>query len=286
MSNPPKALIIGRPVKHARSPLIHAYWLEKLGIAGAYDRQDVMPGAVSAVLRELPSRGYVGGNVTVPHKEEAFLACDRLSEVARAVKAVNTLWFEDGKLCGDNTDGSGFVAHLDQTHPAWDHDHPRILLLGSGGAARGLMVPLLERAPKAITVTNRSEVRAQKLAEDVRLARPEADIRVIPWDERESALSTSDLLINTTSLGMNGQPTLELDLSNLPAAAIIADIVYIPLETPLLAAARKRGLRILDGLGMLLHQAVPGFERWFGVKPAVTDELRAHILADLLPKTA
>ena len=274
MSNPPKALIIGRPVKHARSPLIHAYWLEKLGIAGAYDRQDVMPGAVSAVLRELPSRGYVGGNVTVPHKEEAFLACDRLSEVARAVKAVNTLWFEDGKLCGDNTDGSGFVAHLDQTHPAWDHDHPRILLLGSGGAARGLMVPLLERAPKAITVTNRSEERAQKLAEDVRLARPEADIRVIPWDERESALS------------MNGQPTLELDLSNLPAAAIIADIVYIPLETPLLAAARKRGLRILDGLGMLLHQAVPGFERWFGVKPAVTDELRAHILADLLPKTA
>ena len=148
------------------------------------------------------------------------------------------------------------------------------------------MVPLLERAPKAITVTNRSEERAQKLAEDVRLARPEADIRVIPWDERESALSTSDLLINTTSLGMNGQPTLELDLSNLPAAAIIADIVYIPLETPLLAAARKRGLRILDGLGMLLHQAVPGFERWFGVKPAVTDELRAHILADLLPKTA
>lgn len=286
MSNPPKALIIGRPVKHARSPLIHAYWLEQLGIPGAYDRQDVMPGAVSAVLRDLPSRGYVGGNVTVPHKEEAFLACDRLSEVARAVKAVNTLWFEDGQLCGDNTDGRGFVAHLDQTHPGWDRDHPRILLLGSGGAARGLMVPLLERAPRSITVTNRSEERAQKLAADIRLARPEANLRVIPWDQREKALTEADLLINTTSLGMNGQPALELDLSNLPATAIVADIVYIPLETPLLAAARARGLRSLDGLGMLLHQAVPGFERWFGVKPAVTESLRAHILADLLPKTA
>jgi shikimate dehydrogenase len=286
MPNPPRALIIGRPVSHARSPLIHAYWLEQLGISGAYDRQDVMPGAVAAVMRELPFRGYIGGNVTVPHKEEAFLACDHLSSVARAVRAVNTFWFEDGRLCGDNTDGSGFVAHLDQTHPGWSDRNPHILLLGSGGAARGLMVPLLERHPKIITVTNRSQERALGLVADIRLACPEADVRVVPWEERDKALGGVDLLINTTSLGMSGQPALAQDLAPLPETAIVADIVYTPLETPLLAAARARGLRTLDGLGMLLHQAVPGFERWFGVRPAVTEALRAHILADLLPKTA
>lgn len=284
MPNPPKALIIGRPVKHARSPLIHAYWLEKLGIPGAYERADVMPGAVKAFLRELPARGFTGGNVTVPHKEEAFAACDRVSDVARAVRAVNTFWFEGDILCGDNTDGLGFVAHLDQCHPGWESLRPRILVLGAGGAARGLILPLLDRNPDSIALSNRSGQRAEALIADIRKGRPEAPLETFSWESRSTALSRVDLLINTTSLGMNGQPPLEIDLTSLPAHAIVADIVYVPLETPLLKAARERGLRTLDGLGMLLHQAVPGFTRWFGVKPVVTPELRAHIVADLLPK--
>lgn len=284
MPNPPKALIIGRPVKHARSPLIHAFWLEKLGMAGAYERADVMPGAVNAFLRELPARGFAGGNVTVPHKEEAFAACDRVSDIARAVRAVNTFWFEGEALCGDNTDGLGFVAHLDQVHPGWESLRPRILILGAGGAARGLVLPLLDRNPASIAVSNRSAGRAEALIADIRKERPGAALETVSWENRSVALPGVDLLINTTSLGMNGQPPLEIDLSALPAHAVVADIVYVPLETPLLKAARERGLRTLDGLGMLLHQAVPGFERWFGVKPVVTPELRAHIVADLLPK--
>lgn len=285
MSHPPRALIIGRPIKHARSPLIHAFWLEKLGIAGVYERADVMPGAVAAFLRELPARGFLGGNVTVPHKEEAFAACARLTDVARAVRAVNTFWFEDGVLCGDNTDGSGFVAHLDQTWPGWDSLRPRILVLGAGGAARGLMVPLLARNPASITLCNRDRARAEALISDIHAFRPEAVLETVSWENRSAALAGIDLVINTTSLGMAGQPPLEIDLSALPETAVVADIVYVPLETPLLRAARERGLRTLDGLGMLLHQAVPGFARWFGVRPEVTPELRAHIVADLAPKT-
>ncbi len=294
MQTPPKAIIIGRPVKHARSPLVHGFWLRELGLAGAYERAEVMPGAVSAYLRELPSRGFVGGNVTVPHKEEAFAACDRVSDAARAVRAVNTFWFEDGKLIGDNTDGIGFVAHLDQVHPGWQvHPHwdaqkprislgPRILLLGAGGAARGLILPLLERNPRAIALTNRSRERAEALVDDIRAIRSEAPLDIIDWDNRAQALSDFDLVINTTSLGMDGQPPLDLDLTGLPAQAIVADIVYVPLETPLLKAAAARDLRTLDGLGMLLHQAVPGFARWFGVTPQVTPALRAHLVADLV----
>lgn len=289
MSHPPKAptpkaLIIGRPVKHARSPLIHQFWLRELGLEGHYERQEVMTGAVAAVLRELPAQGFRGGNVTVPHKEEAFAACDDLTDVAKAAGAVNTVWFEAGRLCGDNTDGTGFVAHLDQTYPAWDADRPEIVILGAGGAARGLLVPLIDRNPASVTLTNRSAERAEILAADIRKARPKAEIRIVSWADRGAVLAKTDLLINSTSLGMNGQPPLDIDLAPLPSSAIVADIVYVPLETPLLAAARARGLRTLDGLGMLLHQAVPGFERWFGVKPQVTEALRQHILADLAPK--
>lgn len=284
MSHPPKALIIGRPVKHARSPLIHQFWLRELGLEGSYERQEVMPGAVAAVLRELPAQGFRGGNITVPHKEEAFAACDDLTDVAKAAGAVNTVWFEAGRLCGDNTDGTGFVAHLDQIHPEWDANRPNIVILGAGGAARGLLVPLIDRNPASITLTNRSAERAEILVADIRKARPKAEIHIVPWENRGLALAKADLLINSTSLGMNGQPPLDIDLMPLPASAIVADIVYVPLETPLLVAARARGLKTLDGLGMLLHQAVPGFERWFGVKPRVTDALRQHILADLAPK--
>lgn len=281
MPEPRKAIIIGKPVAHARSPLIHAFWLSDLGIPGAYDRAEVMPGAVRAFLRELPGRGYAGGNVTVPHKEEAFAACDHVSDRALATRAINTFWFENGSLIGDNTDGVGFIAHLDQTYPGWAEPPPRLLILGAGGAARGLIPSLLDRAPAAITIANRSRSRAEALVADIRHALPGAPIDVADWDGRDEMLGEIDLLINATSLGMRGQDALQLDLARLPNAAIVADIVYVPLETPLLAAARARGLRPLDGLGMLLHQAAPGFERWFGARPSVTPALRARLLADL-----
>lgn len=280
----PKAIIIGYPVKHARSPLIHGFWLETLGIPGAYERAEVKPGEVGAFLRALSPRGYVGGNVTVPHKEEAFAACDQVTEAASNARAVNTFWFEAGALVGDNTDGSGFVAHLDQTHPDWHTPAPRILILGAGGAARGLVTPLLAKGPVEILIANRSRERCEALIGDIHSSRPSAPLGAIDWDKRNDALGGIDLFVNTTSLGMGGQPPLDIALGELPERAVVADIVYVPLKTPLLVAARDRGLRVLDGLGMLLHQAAPGFERWFGVKPEVTSALRDHILADLVER--
>lgn len=284
MSFIPRALVIGFPIGHSRSPLIHGFWLKTLNISGIYNKEEVAPGTVGAFLKALPGRGIAGANITVPHKEEAFAACDRLTDRARLVRAVNTVWFEDGVLVGDNTDGIGFLAHLDATHPSWDSTHPRIVLLGAGGAARGIAAPLAARAPREIVIVNRSRDRAEALAADLRLLAPAIPVRAADWQDRAKALAGCDLLINTTSLGMKGKPPLELDLSPLDAGAIVADIVYVPLETPLLAAARARGLRALDGLGMLLHQAAPGFARWFGVMPPVSEDLRAHIVADLAAK--
>lgn len=281
--SPTKALVIGYPVAHARSPLIHRFWLESLGLPGAYERAEVLPGAVEAFLRALPARDYAGGNITVPHKEEAFAACDRLTDRARAAGAVNTVWFEGDALVGDNTDGLGFVSHLNQTWPERNRSG-HVLLLGAGGAARGLVLPLLADGAASVTLANRSRERAEALRSDLIKALPQADLRVIDWEARAAALSGIDLLVNTTSLGMKGQPALQIDLSDLPRAAIVADIVYVPLETDLLAQARARGYRTLDGLGMLLHQAVPGFARWFGITPEVTPALRAHLVADLEKK--
>lgn len=279
-----RAVIIGRPVTHARSPLIHGYWLEQLGLDGAYDRREVMPGAVSTVLRELQAEGYVGGNVTVPHKEEAFAACDRVTERARIAGAVNTFWFEGSELHGDNTDGIGFVEHLSETWPDWDREPAEIRIIGAGGAARGLIAPLLERNVKAISLSNRSPGRAKTLCDEIRGILSDAPLTILDWPHRGDNLGPIDLLINTTSMGMDGQPSLEIDLSAMKPSGIVADIVYVPLETPLLAAAHRLGLKTLDGLGMLLHQAVPGFERWFGQRPVVTPALRKHVFADLLAR--
>lgn len=281
MTNPPKATILGKPVSHARSPVIHGYWLRALGLEGSYDRHEVETGDVAATFSRLRAAGYRGGSVTVPHKEEAFAACDDVSEAARIAGAVNTFWFENGRICGDNTDGSGFIAHLDATHPGWDGQRPNILVIGAGGAARGVVAPLLNRPIGGLTIVNRSSERSRVLAGDITHQRPGSVITVAEWSAIEDLLPTTDILINTTSLGMKGQPPLTLPLERLPSTAIVADIVYVPLETPLLAAARTCGLRTLDGLGMLLHQAVPGFERWFGVKPVVDIALRDHVLADL-----
>ena len=282
MSHARKAVIIGYPVAQARSPLIHQFWLKSLGINGSYERAAILPGEVEAFLRALPEKGFVGGNVTIPHKEEAFRACEKTTERAKALRAVNTFWFEGDILCGDNTDGLGFVAHLDQIHPGWDATKPSILILGAGGAARGLVGALLERLPSRLTITNRSADRLNALLADIALAFPDAPVTSLNWDQGDTDLSGFDLIINTTSLGMTGKPALEFSLATARIEAIVADIIYVPLETPLLMAANRRKNRTLDGLGMLLHQAVPGFERWFGVKPEVTTALRNHILADLI----
>lgn len=283
MKTPDKALVIGFPVAHARSPLIHGFWLQQLGLPGAYERAEVKPGEVADFLRALPARGYAGGNITVPHKEEAFAACDRLSERARIAGAVNTVWFEGDALVGDNTDGLGFVSHLNQNYPG-SVSGARVLLLGAGGAARGLVVSLIDHGVKTITIANRSRERAEALVADLHATLPEARLEIIGWPVRAAALAQVDILVNTTSLGMKNQPPLEIDLSSLPPHAIVADIVYVPLETALLKQAGSKGLRVLDGLGMLLHQAVPGFAHWFGVTPEVTPALRAHLVADLEKK--
>lgn len=273
----PRAFVIGHPVGHSRSPLIHGHWLREHGLPGSYERIDVAPADLPVFLASLAERGLAGGNVTIPHKEAAFLAVDEASPAARRLGAVNTLWREGGRLHGDNTDVTGFVADLDQRLGAdWSRDLGTALVLGAGGAARAVIAGLLDRGLETVLVANRTLARA----EEPRSLDP-ARVRPLPWAAIEESLGHVGLLVNTTSLGMAGQPSLDIDIRGLPPAAVVADIVYVPLETPLLAAARERGLRAVDGLGMLLHQAVPGFARWFGVTPRVTPELRALIAADI-----
>ncbi len=271
-----KACIIGHPVNHSRSPLIHGYWLARHGIDGTYGREDVGPDRLCDFLHGMEAAGYAGGNVTVPHKEAVLHVLDHVSDAARAVGAVNTLWSENGTLHGDNTDVTGFLAHLDASAPDWSRAAGKAAVLGSGGAARAVVHGLLGRGFKAIHVINRSRDRAEALA-----AHFGPSVIAGDWNARDHVLSGASLLVNTTSLGMAGQPPLTIDLSSLPPHAIVNDVVYVPLETPLLAAARARGLTGVDGLGMLLHQAVAGFERWFGVRPQVTEELRDMVVADI-----
>ena len=272
---PPAACLIGWPAAHSRSPIIHKYWLKSLGIAGDYRIEAVKPDMFASFLGELAARGYVGANVTMPHKEQA-LALARGDARARAVGAANTLWFEGGTLCATNTDVEGFVGNLDASAPGWDRMGGEALVLGAGGASRAVLFGLLERGVSKIYLANRTRDRAEALAQQY-------GQRVKPIDLSEvgKALSRAKLLVNTTSLGMKGQPPLDLDIGILPADAVVADLVSVPLHTPLLSAARTRGLKTADGLGMLLHQAVGGFALWFGKRPTVSAELRALVEADL-----
>ncbi len=270
-----RACVIGHPVSHSRSPLIPGYWLREHKIDGEYVREDVPPAAIGSFLDRL-GETYVGANVTIPHKEAAFAKLKHPDPVARALGAANTLWFENGALGGTNTDVHGFLAHLDASFPGWNRSTETALVLGAGGASRSIVYALLERGVARIVIANRSRVRAEALAERFGARVTAADLASI-----SKALVTADLLVNTTSLVMKGQPPLELDLTPLKKTAVVYDIVYVPLETPLLAAARVRGNPVVDGLGMLLHQAVPGFERWFGIRPIVTPALRALLLDDL-----
>jgi shikimate dehydrogenase len=274
------ACVAGWPVAHSRSPLIHGYWLKSLGIAGRYDRAPVPPGSFNQFAATIGRDGLVGANVTIPHKESAFAACDRVSGAAADLGAVNTLWRENGRLCGDNTDVAGFLGNLDEEAPGWDGGAGTALVIGAGGAARAILKGLLSRGFDRIALVNRTVERAHRLA-----AHFGAALDAHPLDEAQSLLRNANIIVNTTSLGMSGQPPLDIDLGELPASAIVVDIVYVPLETALMARARARGLRAVGGLGMLLHQAAPGFERWFGVRPAVTGELRALIAADIAKAT-
>jgi shikimate dehydrogenase len=276
-----KAFIVGHPVKHSRSPLIHGYWLKAYGLDGSYERIDVDPVNFGEFLRSFRSRGFAGGNVTLPHKEAAFAAVDRRTARAQRVGAVNTLWVEDGLIWGDNTDVTGFMAHLDASlGTGWEQDVDTALVLGAGGAARAVVAGLQDRPIKRIFVANRTLSKAEDLARDLRPG-SRVGLETSPWEALGRVIPHAQLIVNTTSLGMAGQPPLTVDLSRAPRRAAVADIVYVPLETPLLAAAAARDLRTVDGLGMLLHQAVPGFRRWFGVTPEVTPGLRALILADI-----
>jgi shikimate dehydrogenase len=274
------ACVIGWPIGHSRSPLIHNYWLKTYGIAGEYRREAVPPDEFKAFVQSLAARGYAGANVTVPHKEAA-LAASQPDDRARAVGAANTLWL-DGTLRSTNTDIEGFLNNLDACAPGWDRSLRHTVVLGAGGAARAVVYGLLERGAEHIVVANRTLSRAEALRE-----RFGARIAPTRWDERDATLADASVLVNTTTLGMHGQPTLDVDVGRLPRHAIVADLVYVPLVTPLVVAAKARGLRVADGLGMLMHQAVHGFALWFGKKPEITPELRAMLEADIgLPPAA
>ena len=275
MRSAPRACVIGYPIKHSRSPLIHGYWLERFGLAGTYEKIAVTPDELSAFVHGMQEAGLAGGNVTVPHKEAVMALADGVDDAARAIGAANTLWYEGDRLMAGNTDVLGFLANLDIEAPGWDAGTGRAVVLGAGGAARGVVFGLLQRGI-AVDVVNRSVAKAEKLRRDFG---PRVTV-CAPRDLVER-LSVADLLVNTTSLGMEGQPRLDLDVRALRLNTMVCDIVYSPLETELLRNARLQGLRTVGGLGMLLHQAVPGFDHWFGVRPVVTPELRAIVEADI-----
>jgi shikimate dehydrogenase len=268
------ACLIGWPAAHSRSPLIHHYWLRTLGIEGGYNIEAVPPEGFAEFVLHLSDHGFVGANVTIPHKERA-LELSMPDECASAVGAANTLWYDGNALRSTNTDVEGFIDNLDACAPDWDAAS-EALVLGAGGASHAVVFGLLERGIKRVHLANRTLARAQALAGQFG-----AGVHPVSWESIDEWLPRAGLLVNATSLGMHGQGALELATNLLPPHAVVADLVYVPLQTPLLKAARDRGLRTADGLGMLLHQAVRGFELWFGVRPSVTPELRALVEADL-----
>jgi shikimate dehydrogenase len=265
--------VIGWPVRHSLSPRLHGFWLAELGIDGAYVPLAVRPEDFDQALRALPKLGFRGANVTVPHKQAAFAAVDEKSAVAERLGAVNTVVVgADGRLLGDNTDGYGFMQNLAVGAPGLDVKGKLVTVLGAGGAARAIVAALTDAGAAEVRIVNRTRERAEAMAQD--LGGP---IEPLPWDHLRSAFADTALVVNTTSLGMAGHDPLALDLSQLPPAAVVTDIVYNPLETQLLAAARAHGNVVVDGLGMLLHQARPGFEAWFGKAPEVSAALRRHV---------
>jgi shikimate dehydrogenase len=275
MTPPPRlAGVIGDPISHSRSPALHGHWLARYGIRGHYVPMAVAACDLEAAVRTLPKLGFAGVNVTLPHKEAVLALVDAATERAARIGAANTLEFREGAVHADNTDGYGFLANLRQGAPGWRADAGPALVLGAGGAARAVVDALVQEGATAVRIANRTRARAESLAA------PHGNLaEVVDWSAASEAMVEATTIVNTTSLGMTGQPPLDVSLAAAPRSAVVTDLVYAPLETPFLAAASARGLRVVDGLGMLLHQAVPGFERWFGHRPEVDAALRAAVLA-------
>ncbi len=272
-----RAFVCGHPIKHSRSPLIHGHWLRQSDIAGRYTAEDVSPENFAGFIEGLRSgeSGFVGGNVTIPHKETACRLADAPDELATELGAANTLWVEDGKVRAMNTDGYGFTANLDARHPGWDKG-ARAVIFGAGGAARAIVQAVRDRGFSQVHIVNRTVARAQELAD-----RFGPRISAHPQDALGEIMQGANLFINTTSVGMDGENAIDIDFSPLASDAVVTDIVYVPLMTPLLDQAKAQGFAIVDGLGMLLHQAVPGFEKWFGRRPVVDETLRSLVVADM-----
>jgi shikimate dehydrogenase len=271
-----KAFVIGHPIAHSRSPLIHGTWLAEYGVDGSYEAIDVAPAELPAFFARLRSGEFAGGNVTIPHKEAVFALCDSVDDLARMIGAVNTLVVRDGKVHGTNTDYLGFLGNLDANAPTWSDGPNDALIIGAGGAARAVLVALRRRNGGKVHVLNRTLENARAL-----VAQIDGPFEAHGFDAFAELAPRIGLVVNTSSIGMHGTRFDWLDMSLLPPTTLVTDIVYTPLETPLLAEARAHGLRTVDGLGMLLHQAVPGFAAWFGVTPVVTPQLRARVEATL-----
>jgi shikimate dehydrogenase len=271
-----KAFVIGHPIAHSRSPLIHGTWLREHGIDGSYEAIDVAPADLPTFFERLRSGEFAGGNVTIPHKEAVFALCDSVDDLARMIGAVNTLVVKDGKVHGTNTDYLGFLGNLDANAPTWSDGPNDALIIGAGGAARAVLVALRRRNGGKVHVLNRTLANAQALVEEI-----DGPFSAHGFEDFAALAPRVGLVVNTSSIGMHGTKFDWLDMSLLPRTTLVTDIVYTPLETPLLAEARAHGLRTVDGLGMLLHQAVPGFAAWFGVTPTVTPQLRALVEATL-----
>jgi shikimate dehydrogenase len=272
-----RACVMGWPARQSKGPIMHGYWIERYGIDGEYRIEEIPPERFPAFLADLAGHGYVGGNVTLPHKIVA-LECSEPDERARAIGAANTLWLDDGVLRSTNTDGEGFFRNLDLTTPGWNADLGSVVVVGAGGAARAIVYGLRERGAEQINVVNRTSARAEALRDAFGpRVRPRA------FEDLARLIPDARLVVNTSSLGMKGNPDLAWDLSRARPDTVVSDIVYLPLETSLLAEARRHGLRTTDGVGMLLHQAGRGFSLWFGVEPEVTEEQRVRVLAALTP---
>ena len=270
----PLAAVIGHPIAHSKSPNVHGYWLRKYGLKGHYIPMDIAPDKLSDLLPRLADMGFVGANVTIPHKEKVMEIADLITDRATLIGAANTLIFrKDGRIHADNTDGYGFIENIRQTIPDWNPKSGPAVVFGAGGASRAVLASLLDVGVPKIMLTNRTRIRAEKLKEDFGNR-----IQVVEWVQAGNVLEDADLVVNTTSLGMIGKPEMRVPLDGLRPGAIVNDLVYSPLRTRLLAAAEEQGCRVVDGLGMLLHQAVPGFQRWFGKRPVVDENVRAAVL--------
>lgn len=271
-----RACVIGWPIEHSRSPIIHNYWLRTLGIDGCYTREPVHPDDLDLFLSSLGDRGFSGCNVTVPHKEAALALSSERDAAAQAIGAANTLWLENGRLCASNTDAYGYMTYLHHRAPQWSARDAPVAILGAGGAARAIIHGFLDAGVSRVKLCNRSRDRSEELARHFG-----SRVDVWDWSARNDAISDAGVVVNTTTLGMKGAGDPGIDFSRARPGTIVSDIVYVPLETSFLASARAHGLATVDGLGMLLHQAVPGFEKWFGVRPQVTDELYDLVRSDI-----